>query len=414
MIRHKIMPNDLPSTKKRILVLTSTYPRWQSDTVPVFVAELCRNLSRSGYEVDVVAPHSPGAANMEMLNGVRVYRYRYFVTGLQKLAYSGGILANLRKQPLLYFLVPFFLLFQLAAVRKRLKAGSYDLIHAHWVIPQGLVCALANRFFNRKSTPILCTSHGADLYSLNNFLCEKLKRWTIKESAFLTVVSRAMLNDYLERGIDKSKLTVISMGVDLKSLFVPASGIKRLKNRIIFVGRMVEKKGVPNLIEAMKIVAASNPDIELLLVGDGPLRKAIAVQVEDSGLTKNIVFNGAIGNDRLPALYSTASVAVVPSIIDRQGNQEGLGLVMVEAMGCGCAVVASSLEPIKDVIVDGVTGLLSTPGNSRELAEKILLLLTDPALCRRIADQGQQSVRSKFDWGIICEKYQRLINSLCV
>lgn len=402
-----------PDRRRRILVVTSTFPRWSGDSEPSFVYTLSSRLQQKGYDVTVLAPHAKGLKLNETMGRVRVMRYRYFFSGLENLAYAGGILANLRKNPLNYLLVPFFLFFQSKYLLKLLRTDQFDLVHAHWIIPQGLLSVIVNNYLITRPVPVLCTSHGADLYALRNPLFRLLRKWTINKCAHLCVVSSAMEKTCFALGVDKSKLSTISMGVDLTNIFYPAAGVERKPERLIFVGRLVEKKGVQILIDAMQVIVAGNPDAELLVIGDGPLRKSIAAQVKDSGLSKNVVFKGAISNDQLPALYSSASVSVVPSIIDRQGDQEGLGLVMIEALGCGCAVVASSLEPIKDVIIDGVTGLLSTPGNSAELAEKIILLLTDSGLCRRIAGQGQESVRGKFDWDIICEKYDRLISSLC-
>lgn len=387
--------------------MTSTFPRWESDTEPVFVFDLCKSLIACGYGVDVLAPHAPGAVLAETMDGIRVHRYRYFLPGLQQLAYSGGIMANLGKRPILYLLVPFFILFQAVAVFRLLRRNSYDLVHAHWLLPQGLVCAFLIRFIIRRPVPVLCTSHGSDLYSLRSVIFKKLRQWTISNIACLTVVSNAMLNDYVAAGIDHSKIRVISMGADLKNTFVPDPDVTRINHRLIFVGRLIEKKGLDTLIEAVRIVRSEIADVELLVVGDGPLRQSLAAAVQAQRLDNNVVFKGSVPNHRLPEFYNSATVAVMPSL------NEGLGLVLIEAMGCGCAVIASALGPVVELIKDGDNGLLFEPGNAPKLGEKILALLSDPERRDRIARQGRDGMLHRFDWDVVGRQYGELIHTIC-
>ena len=393
--------------KKRILVLTSTFPRWESDTEPVFIFQLCKSLKSNGYEIDVIAPHAPESKLQENMDGITVYRYRYCLPGLEKLAYAGGIMANLNKWPLLYLLVPLFILFQAITVFKLLRRNSYDLVHAHWLIPQGLVCAFITRFFFRRPIPILCTSHGSDLYSLRNVIFNKLRRWSVNNIKCLTVVSHAMMHDYIAAGIDDSKIRVLPMGADLINTFVPDSKITRIPHRLIFVGRLIEKKGVATLMEAVQIVASTYPDIELLMIGDGPMRHSLSAAVQAEQLDRNVIIKGSVNNHRLPEFYSAAAIAVMPSLT------EGLGLVLIEAMGCGCAVVASALEPVAEVITDGENGLLFKPGDAQGLAEKLLLLLSDPVQRNELARRGRESVLPRFDWDVVGRQYGELIHTIC-
>ena len=106
--------------RKKILVMTSTFPRWKGDHAPNFVFELCLHLS-SDFEITVLAPHAPGASTDEIIDGIRVARFRYFFEWGESLAYNGGILPNLRSNPLRYAIVPGFLLLQLIALIRLLK-----------------------------------------------------------------------------------------------------------------------------------------------------------------------------------------------------------------------------------------------------------------------------------------------------
>ena len=133
------------AVRKKILVLTSTFPRWKDDVEPPFVYELSRRLN-SKYSVHILAPHASGTAAEEYFDGMRVTRYRYFFPRWESLAYHGGILANLKQNPLRYLLIPFFLIGQLVALVRLLRNCRYDCIHAHWLIPQGLIAIIARLF----------------------------------------------------------------------------------------------------------------------------------------------------------------------------------------------------------------------------------------------------------------------------
>ena len=390
----------------KILVVTSTFPRWIDDTGPGFVYWLCLKLKEKGHEITVIAPHHGNSRMSENMQGLRIRRFRYFFESWQLLAYSGGILNNIKRNPALAILVPFFLVSQALAIHREVREQNFDLIHAHWIIPQGFLCALLNQYKYGKTVPVLCTSHGSDVNALNNFMLKKLKQWTIMACDHLTIVSNDMKNKCMALGIPEQKLSVISMGVDLKNIFIPVKGTVRNNNRVLYVGRLVEKKGISTLISAISLTHKIHPDIELVIVGDGPQRESLVMQVRNLGLEDNITFLGGIPNEELPVIYSSAAVTVMPSL------QEGLGMVIIEALGCGSAVIASALTAIKDIIEHDMTGLLFEPNNSRELADCIQLLLSDREHRDKIAEMGRKFVLDRFDWEIIIRKYLASIHSL--
>ena len=237
--------------KKSILVVTSTFPRWINDTDPPFVMELCKRLAKVGIVVDVLAPHASGSEKKEVMDGVNVYRYQFFFSKWQLLAYDGGIIANLNKNKLLYLLIPLFMLLQMWTQLTLIKKNKYDLIHAHWLIPQGFISVLISKYLYKGGPKILCTSHGSDLFSFQSFLFDNIKKWVLNYSDGITVVSEHMRKNCLQITDIKEKINVCSMGVDLVNTFVPLANIKRDNNKILFVGRLVEEKNVTILLEAM-------------------------------------------------------------------------------------------------------------------------------------------------------------------
>jgi len=395
--------------RKRLLILTSTFPRWENDEDPPFVFELCNRL-KTDYSIHVLAPHFPGAEIEANFFGIHVQRFRYFFKPLEKLAYHGGILAKLKKNPFLYILLPFFIVGELLALIKLLRNHQFDLIHAHWLIPQGLAAILACSLTGSK-IPLLFTSHGGDLFGLQGNIMNKIKKWVILKSDALTVVSKSMIQAVKRLGAEHNRIYIIPMGADLKSRFVPSES-RSNTGCLLFVGRLVEKKGLDYLIHAMPTILKKHPQINLMIAGDGPEKINLKEMCENLGISAHVRFLGAVKNDLLPALYQTSDVVVFPSVIAKDGDQEGLGLVLVEALGCECATVVTDLPAIQDIIVDGKTGLVVPQKSIRKLSEKINCLLDDQKLRWLLGREGRRLVLKYYDWNLIARQYADLIESL--
>lgn len=397
---------------RNVLVLTSTLPRWAGDPEPGFVSYLSRELARS-HTVKVLAPYYPGTLRHETLfhgnDSVEVFRFRYFIPGLQSLAYDGGILAKIRHNPLNLILVPFFIAAQLYSVAKLQRQFNFDVIHAHWIIPQGLVACIYRTLW-RHSPPVIITSHGGDLYALRGMFLNRVKRWILSRATSVTVVSQAMRPHCIDLGCDEAKISVRPMGVDLEKTFTPGDGTI-VRHGLIFVGRLVEKKGVEYLVRAMSRLVETSPELMLVIIGSGPDQPKLLNLTHELHLDNNIEFVGSLSNTELPDRFRAAQIAIMPSVIAESGDQEGLGLVAVEAMGCGCAVVASDLPAVRDAVLDGETGLMAIPGDATSLAEKISTLLANDDLRRRLAANGRDYALQKFDWKVVGKGYAELLSN---
>jgi glycosyltransferase involved in cell wall biosynthesis len=373
------------------------------------VLELCRRLTKY-FKIHILAPHAAGAQFETLFDGMRVTRYRYFIPRWEKLAYRGGILENLKQNQCRYALIPFFLLFQTLAIQKLLRRFPFDLIHAHWIIPQG-VCAVFTRHLHRAGSPLLCTSHGGDLYGLNSKTMVWLKRRVLERAEAVTTVSRKMRHDVGSLGIDLGKIHVIPMGVDLQTRFVPSVRKKKTKS-LLFVGRVVEKKGLRFLIAALPEILEKHPDAQLRVAGDGQELSTMKKLASDIGVAGQVHFLGAVTNEALPGLYQTSDVVVFPSVVATGGDREGFGLVLVEALGCECAVVATDLPASRDIIQDGATALVVRQKDARQIADKVVQLLNDPELRNSLGVRGRQHVLKRFDWTAISAQYTDLIHSV--
>jgi glycosyltransferase involved in cell wall biosynthesis len=386
----------------RILVLTSTYPRWVDDAaVPPFVHELTRRLT-AGFEMHVLAPHAPGAAVEEVLDGVQVHRFHYLPERWQTLAYGGGMLPGLRRRPWRAAgLLPFLAAEHIAA-RRLLAGGGFGLIHAHWAIPHGLIGAgiKANR-------ALLCTSHGSDLFALGKW-ARPFQRRALVHADAVTVVSGALRTKARDlTGVDAR---VMPMGVDMQRFTPPPSGAAR--DGILYVGRLVRDKGVQVLLHALAELGTRGLTPALRVVGSGSAEAWLKALVRELRLQSQVEFLGARPNQELPPLYRAAEMLVFPSLLGPQGQQEGMGLVPVEALACGCPVVASRLPAVSEVVRDEETGLLCQPGDAGSLAACIERFLREPELGRATAAAGTLQVAARYTWDGVTAGYGALYQEL--
>lgn len=392
--------------KPRLLVLTTTFPRWAGDHEPGFVHELCRRLT-DRFDVSVLAPHDPGALKRETLDAVSVHRFRYAPDRLERLAYRGGIPSNLKRRPWLAFLVPWFLSAQMLAAYRLVRSLRPDVVHAHWLLPSGLVGAMLQELPGARFR-LVVTAHGADVHLAGDWLSRLLKREVLRSADRVTVVSEA-LRDKLHATLPEVCLDVAPMGVDLKRRFVPA-GQPDSDPTLVFAGRLVEKKGVADLLHALPHVAASIERVRLLIAGHGPLESELRALTRQLALDDRVSFLGSVPNERMPAVLCRGHLAILPFRIAADGDQEGLGLVTVEAMGCGVPVIASDLPAVHDVITDGVDGRLVAPGDPERLADCIVALLSDPTTARHLADRARGRVLARFDWDVVSARYAKLLD----
>lgn len=395
------------AARPRLLVLASTYPRWKGDPEPGFVHELSRRLV-DRFDVTVLCPHAAGASPDEVLDGVRVLRYRYAPDRYERLVNEGGIVANLRRAPWMWALLPSFFIVQALAAWKLAHRERCDVVHAHWLIPQGLVLA-GLAALGRNVAPFLVTSHGADLFALKAPVFRWFKRFVLRKAAAVTVVSTAMRNAIGELGVDARRVSIQPMGVDLQDRFRREDACARVPDSLLFVGRLVQKKGVRHLLDAMPAVLAARPAARLDVVGFGPEMDALVAQVGRLGLADRVRFVGALRQDELPGAYRRAHVFVAPFVESENGDQEGLGLVVIEALGCGCRAVISDLPATRELGDDIPLLQRVPPGDAGALADAILRALSvDPS-----TENATPSLM-RFDWTARAAAYAEKIDEIAI
>jgi glycosyltransferase involved in cell wall biosynthesis len=330
--------------KKKLLVFTSTFPRWKNDTIPPFVYELSKRLT-SDFDITVLTPNFPGAKKDEIMDKMKIHRFRYFpIEKFEKFASNEGILPTLKKNKFYYLMIPFFLMSEFFALRKQIKKDRPDVIHAHWIIPQGIITALIKKIYG---VDYVVTSHGSDILGLKGF--KSLKKFILKNAKKITVVSNAIKKE-IKTNIDGSlKINVIPMGVDTE-LFNPNKKDTSLRIKyditgpfLLFVGRLAPEKGVEYLIQAMPEVLEKYPKAKLLIIGDGPLKEKINHLIHKFSLKDKIFLIGKLKNKDLPPYYATSDLFISPSL------REGSPVSYIEALTSGTKILVGDLPISREI-----------------------------------------------------------------
>ncbi len=402
---------------KNVLVLASTFLRWEHDTLHSFVYELSRRISPD-YKIFVLAPWVPGAKRREELGGISIRRFRYWFNTPNLLADGNAIMLNLRQNPFLWIQVPLFMLAQIGQAGWMIRRDKISMIHAHWIIPQGF-CALMARYLafrTAHSTPIICTSHGTDIFGLQYL--NGLKRFIWNRMKGLTVVSHAIKDEIRRIGARESMaLEVIPMGVDTER-FSPEKRNPKIREQykmngpfLLYVGRFSNQKGVNYLLEAMPAILSEAPDATLLLVGGGQEEKNLKALTRSLRLSsEHVVFAGPMQNERLPELYATADLFIGPSIQTETGDREGCGITFIEAMACATPVIATDLPNFKDYIVDGENGYIVPQKDPKAIAEKVKDILSSPQ--SDVGRKGREFVVQNYDWDSIVRRYNQFYDRM--
>ncbi|MFL5571362.1 MAG: glycosyltransferase [Gemmatimonadaceae bacterium] len=364
-----------------VLFLTHSFPRAEGDAAGSFILRLAVALRAENVTVRVVAPAGPGLSAADEIEGISVERFRYAPRRYESLAYTGNMANDVAsswtaKLALVGFLGSDFL----HAVRAR-RSFEPAVVHAHWWFPNGVVGTWVGGLAH---IPLVTTLHGTDVRLVRTVgVAKPLFGHVLKHSAAVTTVSR-WLKEETEALVSDVHPTVAPMPV-ATNLFAP--GASRDGQRLLFVGRLSDQKGVSHILHAMSLMKTP---ATLDLVGDGPNRDALKRLAQELGLGPRIQWHGNLSQSRLPAFYQQASAVVLPSV------DEGLGLVAVESLLCETPVVAFDSGGLRDVVQNEKTGLLVKAGDRAALARALDDLLTRDEKGRDLGRAGRLYALSAF------------------
>jgi glycosyltransferase involved in cell wall biosynthesis len=393
----------------RIAVITSSYPRFEGDGAAPFIKSICEQLVEAGHAVEVAAPFDELCGPMET-HGVALRRFRYSpLKSWHIMGHARSLDGDIRLRPLAILLLPFFLVAAFVQLWKITGRQKSEVVYAHWVIPNGLPAAAVARL---RHVPLMISLHGSDIFvASSNFIYRAAARWIFKRCAAVTACSPELRDKAMALGAPPDT-HLVPYGAD-PQLFTPANRSTEKRHRqgisdgavvVSSLGRLVYKKGLDVLIEAMPAVLAQCPQVYCLLGGDGPLRAELERQAGLCGVREKIIFAGRVPWNEAPDFLACVDIFVLPSVRDKAGNMDGLPNVMLEAMACGVPVIASNLGGVPLVVRNNENGRLVGPGDVRALAAAIIELAQDAELRGRLSCNGRISIEQEFNWKKVVER----------
>lgn len=285
-------------------------------------------------------------------------------------------------------------------VERLLRSLQPDVIHAHFAYDAMVV----EPFARRLGIPLVVTLHGVDVTAradLSGGWSARLYRVRLRRlfdrAARIVAVSDHIASRALLLGAPSNKVSTLYTGIDVSQSNAGSRAEVRVDPLwdVLFVGRLVEKKGVDDLLRAVALLRKEHPRLRVAVVGDGPLAGDLTSL--DRALRSEVRFLGSKSPSDVEQLMDRSRVFVVPSKTARNGDTEGLPTTVIEAAARGMAVVATNHSGIPEAIVDGETGLLVSEGSPLELSRALGLLLRDSELRERLGRNARERMITVFD-----------------
>ncbi len=391
------------SSGRRILVLTTSYPSEEKDPSGVFIAKLLGAIQKLGYSVKVVAPSNGTFYGIRFIDGIETVRFGYFLPhSLEKLTRGGGGIPENMAQSLLarIQLVPMMLRFVIVAL---LQARGSDFIYANW-LGAGIVGAFVS-FLTSK--PLVVSFRGDDGYlARDRLLWRVLTKWVAGRASVIAPVSAELLNIMGSLGVPEEKLLLPRFGVDTEMFRPPeASREGNGETRILFVGSLIMRKGLHDLLEALADPSLNRA--KLIVVGEGMCAPELTALCERLGLADRTEWRGTVPPAEVAALMRLSDILCLPSYMEGRPN------AVNEAMASGLPVVTTRIGGIPDMVEEGKTALLFEAGNIEELRRCLLSLVSDPDRRKAMGQAGRDLlIRTGVSWNSTAEEFDLIFSRL--
>ena len=384
-----------------LLIITSSFPRGPGDETCGYIRDFARRLS-ARFEVTVLAPPDADASVWPGDDFAITRSPSILPARLGGFESSKDFNDALRRGPLarLAFCLS-LLLFILKALRLSRRA---DIICSHWLVPSGLAGALASTLFGKPHVPV---EHSGALHFLGRArFGPSIIRFIIRRSARVITVSSDLKGRLLRLCPEaEGKVEVIPMGAGFRAdqsgsprKAAPSRGNDSPSKTALFIGRLVEIKGVELLLQALDGVSG----VRLIIAGEGERRQALE---KLAAMTRvKVSFLGRVDAAERDRLLGLSDFAVIPSLQLADGRTEGTPVVCLESLATGLPVVASRTGGLAEVIIDGHNGLLFEAGDSGALARAVKRLIDDSNLRERLSANARETAKA-YSWESIGDRY---------
>ncbi len=407
------------AARQTVVMVTSSYPRFPGDSIATFMEPIATAVAARGHEVHVVAPWHPRWRREASEGGVHFHLFRYApLPGLNVFGYAAALRADVRLRVSAIAVAPLALVAGARRTRHVARDTRATIVHAHWVIPGGVIGAAA-----AGRRPLVVSLHGSDVYvAERHFLARQAARAAFRRAAWVTACSEDLRIRAIALGARADRTSVVPYGVDSER-FKPdararaegraALGIADDVPLVFAFGRLARKKGFEYLIDAAALVRRDHPSLRVVLAGEGDLDGPLRARAAAAGVADCVQFMGVVAHDMTPRLLAAADVGVAPSIHDEAGNVDGLPNTVLEIMASGTPLVATPVGGIGAVAVDGQTARLVPERDAAALAVAISGLLRQPSLGTAIGRQAREVVCRDYSWARVAERFETIYERVC-
>ena len=396
----------------RACIVSTSFPIYEGHVQSPFLLSLAKELRKKVY-LSVLCPYTLGSAHESVVGGVDVHRFNYFwPKNLQTLTNKGGIPSNLKKSLFakLQFLTLSAAMF--FSILRHVRKEKVDLIHAQWSLT-GFLSVLVKKL---TGVPVVVTERGAALnLAAKNGLMRRVLVYTLKNCDAVTSNNEKQAAIIKGLGIDSKRVSVVVNGVE-QGIFKQMDK-KKCKESLrldtgspllLFVGWLIERKGLNYLLQALKDLLNDHPNAILVVVGEGALERNLKKEASDLGIAENVVFAGSKTHNEVAEYMNAADIFVLPSISEGRAN------VIAEALSCGTPVVATDVGDAASLVEDGVSGYLCRPEDSKDIYSKIRLALK-PEFKRKF-EKNIQNFRDErlISWKECADRYLKIYDKVVV
>tara|TARA_B110000908_G_scaffold172778_1_gene243140 strand:- start:9750 stop:10982 length:1233 start_codon:yes stop_codon:yes gene_type:complete len=395
------MMND--NTKMRVAVVTSTYARSEDDCQVPWMRELLSRVEGRVESIRVFAPSYKGLKN-HTIDGISVNRFRYAPKALESLTHDEGAPNKTRSLAYKILAVPYILCGMIAVIWWCVKY-RIQVLHIHWPFPHGLWAIFPKYLLG---VNIIAMNHGAELaIARRSSFVKFVLGWLLRSADIRCANSSHTANEVSSVcGKKDTVITPYGATVAQKGKNFDTSEIPML----LFCGRLIQRKGIDVLLKSIPLVLKQQ-QVQVVITGEGDCKEEWMKLSEDLGLKDVVKFAGFVSNQELADLYNQCSMYVHPAIFDDNGDTEGLGVVLIEALSYKKPVVASGVGGILDVIKHEETGLLVPEKDVEALAIAIRRILSDSDLAFHLGEKGYSHVKRFFDWDRIANQTVEMYQS---
>ena len=390
-------------------VLTHNYPRFPGDFSGTFVESLCAELVRQGQQITVWAPYDP--AYQQPLEGpvdLRLYRYAW-PDQLHRLGYMRSMQSDLALRLEAYALSPALFMAGVRTVVNEARQLCPDVFHAHWVLPNGFIGAVASA---RLGIPLAISVPGSDAQVAGkNPLFRAMARFAFRQAELLTANSADLRDTVAPLGADLAKFDMIIYGTDPDTLRPDPSGTVELRKSLqipensvvaLCVGRMVPKKGFDEFIRSLVEPALAGQPLVTVMVGEGDCWVQWKQLARELDVDDRLRWVGNVPKTEIGVYYNLCDLLVMPSV---SNPADGLNVCVLDAMSCGKPVVGTPVAGNPLAIIDGETGFLVRERDTRALAAATARLIDDVELRRQMGAAARRRIENELGWPHLARRY---------